>query len=235
MRATRSYHAMTGESSSFRTLVPAKTPLGLPSGRLHGKSLPSSINSNFPPTYPIKYRRFSELPAVAFSEEVIETYPKARIILSTRDVDAWYDSMSTTINPQINNYLQRLCQLFHPVLFQYTVFHKIYNYLFLGWFDKNRKAVYEVYNARIRGLVPKERLWEYHVSEGSEPLYKWLRKDIPDKEMPNGNTGPEFFAKIERIQKDWVKELLRNMGVFFGTSIAIGAIAGRYFWEGSLF
>lgn len=52
--------------------------------------------------------------------------------------------------------------------------------------------MWEEYNAMIRGLVPKERLLEYHIREGWEPLCMWLGKDIPKKEMPNWNVGGDF-------------------------------------------
>jgi hypothetical protein len=38
--------------------------------------------------------------------------------------------------------------------------------------------------------------------QGWEPLNKWLGKDVPDNEMPNGNVGLEAVPKIEKIQKD---------------------------------
>lgn len=32
----------------------------------------------------------SNMPAILFSEELIESYPEAKVILTLRDVDSWY-------------------------------------------------------------------------------------------------------------------------------------------------
>jgi hypothetical protein len=81
-------------------------------------------------------------------------------------------------------------------------------------------------------IVSKDRLLEYHVSEGWEPLCRWLGKDVPAQEMPSGSAGPEFFARVETILKEWMKEVLWNIGIFFGPTVTIGIAAGKYFWRG---
>jgi hypothetical protein len=63
-------------------------------------------------------------------------------------------------------------------------------------------------------IVSKDRLLEYHVSEGWEPLCRWLGKDVLAQEMPSGSAGPEFFARVETILKEWMKEVLWNIGYF---------------------
>lgn len=40
----------------------------------------------------------SDWPAVAFAEELIKTYPEAKIILTTRDVDSWHASTMKTVH-----------------------------------------------------------------------------------------------------------------------------------------
>jgi len=166
----------------------------------------------------------SDLPAIAFAEELIEAYPEAKVILSTRDVDSWYRSVSATVNAQVNHYPQRFTQLFHPLLFQYNVFYTIYNYFFRGSFERNGKIVYEEHNAMIRRLVPNDRLLEYHVREGWKPLCEWLGKEIPNTEVPHVNFGADFKAKVRVIQLMWVREVLRNMAIFFGAIVGVGAV-----------
>jgi hypothetical protein len=78
----------------------------------------------------ILQKAISDLPAVCFAKELIEAYTEAKVILSTRDVDSWHHSVATTINGQVRNYPLRFIQLFHPLMFQFTVFNQIYYYFF---------------------------------------------------------------------------------------------------------
>ena len=43
------------------------------------------------------YRASVDWPAAYFWRELAETYPDAKVVLSTRDVDAWYESFRATI------------------------------------------------------------------------------------------------------------------------------------------
>ena len=43
------------------------------------------------------YRSTVDWPSAYFWRELAETYPEAKVLLSTRDVDAWYASFSNTI------------------------------------------------------------------------------------------------------------------------------------------
>lgn len=37
------------------------------------------------------FKAICDWPAVAFSEELMEAYPEAKVLLTTRDVDSWYE------------------------------------------------------------------------------------------------------------------------------------------------
>lgn len=45
------------------------------------------------------------------------------------------------------------------------------------------------HNKKIKRLVPKERLLEFRVEEGWEPLCRFLGKDVPDEPYPKVNEG----------------------------------------------
>lgn len=45
------------------------------------------------------------------------------------------------------------------------------------------------HNAYVRKRVPKERLLEWSVTEGWEPLCNFLGKDVPDTPFPRINEG----------------------------------------------
>ena len=45
------------------------------------------------------YDGIADVPGICFSEELINAYPDAKIVLNTRDVDAWLKSMRSTATP----------------------------------------------------------------------------------------------------------------------------------------
>lgn len=63
-----------------------------------------------------------------------------------------------------------------------------------AWSTAALRARYLEHDATIRGLVPKERLLEYHVSEGWAPLCQFLDKPVPSQDVPKGNSTQEFLA-----------------------------------------
>ena len=88
------------------------------------------------------------MPAIIFSKELLQVYPEAKVILSTRDVDVWYASMFKPINVQMNYYPIARGAIPSTTL-PIHVFHKIYNYFFLNSFEENGKEVHLVHNERI--------------------------------------------------------------------------------------
>jgi hypothetical protein len=61
--------------------------------------------------------------------------------------------------------------------------------------------LYEEYNAMIKGLVPPEKLLEYHVSEGWGPLCKWLGKRFPKRRCRMGILGAILRGGLGRCKR----------------------------------
>jgi hypothetical protein len=69
--------------------------------------------------------------------------------------------------------------------------------------DTHRIDLLEAHNAYIRSVVPKDRLLEMQLSDGWEPLCKFLGKPIPDEPFPRVNdadvsdrVGKQIFLKL---------------------------------------
>jgi len=79
----------------------------------------------------------------------------------------------------------------------------------LGKLREGYVAHYEA----MRRIVPKERLLEWHASEGWGPLCEFLGKEVPEGEFPKVNQG------------DWVADLHGKMLVF-RFLVVVGKVLG---------
>jgi hypothetical protein len=149
------------------------------------------------------YKSTVEWPGVTFIDELVQHYPAAKVILTLRDPESWYESANNTIfetlelsahNPdpskRENQSLTRRLVLEHTFGGRY--FEKEY--------------VLEVYRKHIQHvveLVPKERLLQFNVRHGWEPLCDFLQKAIPVEPFPKVNERSEFIDSAP----EWVKKI----------------------------
>lgn len=134
------------------------------------------------------YNSTVDWPNATFYAELAEAYPDAKVILTERDPEAWFASTQATIfandiDPASDNPFFRMVG-------------KVVNRLF-DWrmHDKNHLiSIYEAHNARVRQVIPAERLLVYEVSQGWGPLCAFLGVAVPDGPMPKVNDR-EAFAR----------------------------------------
>src|ERR1035437_6743137 len=55
---------------------------------------------------------------------------------------------------------------------------------------------FERHNAAVRDAIPPERLLEWSVGDGWEPICDRLGVDVPPKAFPNTNSTSEFAARV---------------------------------------
>jgi hypothetical protein len=131
-------------------------------------------------------------------------FPDARIILSTRDPERWYESVMSTIyqtgaalRDSEDENLQRFGRWADEI---------IWTGVFDGRFeDKDHAiAVFNAHEARVKASVPADRLLVFEASEGWQPLCEFLGKEVPDEDYPRVNTRDEFLTgsdeRRERIE-----------------------------------
>ncbi|MER9216643.1 sulfotransferase family protein [Mesorhizobium sp. M0663] len=130
-------------------------------------------------------------PTAHFWREVSDHYSDAKVILTVRDPEAWYDSMAQTIGLTMDAATN------DPQSFGVAV---VGNTVFGGRFDNRDHAiaVYEAHNASVKSTLPPERLLTYQASEGWEPLCAFLGVQLPSAPFPRTNSTAEFRARIGR-------------------------------------
>lgn len=135
-----------------------------------------------------------DYPASLFIPELMEIYPETKIILSTRDVDKWFVSMMTTIWPAINDpVMDAIAPLDGRLLAKWwPMVQACIKWPYDGEFLVNAKKVFFESHEEVRRLVPKERLLEFEVTMGWEPLCRFLDVDVPDEPFPRLNDQQQF-------------------------------------------
>lgn len=152
------------------------------------------------------YRSLVDWPVAYFWRELIEYYPQAKVLLTLRDPDSWYDSMAGTIftalsgafpdgaiEPQLPDDVPEL------VVSQIICGKKIIaDRVFDGrLFDRQHCiSIYNEHNAEVQRTVPAERLLVLEIKDGWTPLCKHLEVPAPDTPFPKSNSKEEFLRDL---------------------------------------
>jgi hypothetical protein len=148
------------------------------------------------------YQATVDWPGCNFYQEYLRLYPEARVILTVRDPERWYDSSRQTIY-----YVRRALPAWLTVLrprmgrFRGMLDRLIWVGMFHGRFEDRSYAieVFRRHNEEVKRVVPKDRLLVYEVSEGWGPLCAFLGVPVPEgQSFPHLNDAAEFRARIRR-------------------------------------
>lgn len=155
------------------------------------------------------YQSVTDFPGCLFYKELLHHYPDARVILTVREANSWYNSARKTIFRSypsfsqglyiLGNYLfsKRVRQLMQVGwLIQKTIFQQTF-----GMKQFNRRhaiEVFERHNEAVKNHVPAQKLLVYDVSEGWAPLCEFLKVPVPDVPFPKTNRG-NHFHKMKKI------------------------------------
>ncbi|KAH8700904.1 P-loop containing nucleoside triphosphate hydrolase protein [Talaromyces proteolyticus] len=138
-------------------------------------------------------------PACAFAKELIEAYPNAKVILTTRDVDSWHTSTMKTVYWRATDVEHKFVSNFSwAASMYYPMINKFFATFFHNDFPNQGKQIYREHLAEVRSLVPPERLLEFNVKDGWEPLCEFLGEEIPENPFPRSNDIANFIERSRR-------------------------------------
>jgi Sulfotransferase domain len=139
------------------------------------------------------YQAAVDWPSAPFWKELSEAFPEAPILLSVRDVDAWWRSASSTIFIAIATYFapdapdDGWTRMGRGMMTRFTT----------GWQDElMAKAAYLRYNDHVRSTAPPGRLLEWSPGDGWEPICRALGLRVPDHPFPHVNTTAQTRAEL---------------------------------------
>jgi hypothetical protein len=135
------------------------------------------------------YRSTVDWPGAYFWRELTARNPEARVVLTTRDADAWYDSVARTIYPvaMAADASQPAFAMAHTTVWEGT---------FGGRFADRAATVkiFEEHNAAVRAEIDPDRLLDFDVAQGWGPLCDFLGTPVPPDAFPRLNDTASFNA-----------------------------------------
>ena len=172
------------------------------------------------------YEATVDWPACTFYAELLERHPDAKVLLSVRDPERWYESTRQTIYKigkiATGSPFSRLgFALLSRLVFgrfktgQGTMAEEIiWQGTFDGRFEDKDHAigVFDRHNEEVQRRVPEEQLLVYEVKEGWGPLCEFLGVEVPDKPFPHLNDAAEMRRMIL---------VLRTLSVAVPASLAL--------------
>ncbi|KAI7280099.1 hypothetical protein KC343_g1809 [Hortaea werneckii] len=174
----------------------------------------------------------SDFPCAAFSEELIEAYPEAKVILTVRDSpEVWYESVMNTVwyahsmSPFASGKLlgHPLLESWLPKLFRMG--KRMFGDVFDGSFPANGIDVYRSHSEIIQRLVDEDRLLVFNVKEGWTPLCNFLGLELPKDAgpFPRVNEGQAVVDKV-LAKQNALRGSMRRIGYSLLASVAVSAV-----------
>jgi len=130
-------------------------------------------------------------PACDFYGELADKYPQARVILSVRDANDWFESTQATIFRETNHASAppEWVEMFKKLIVRNKFAGDLH--------DRDHCiGVYERHNDEVRRTIAPERLLEYRPGDGWEPLCTFLDVPLPEGPYPKTNSTEEFQARV---------------------------------------
>jgi hypothetical protein len=152
------------------------------------------------------YKATVDWPGAFFYAELAERYPAAKVILTTREPNSWYDSISETVfKVQAEMGLTTKVAADHPMRFASILIpQKTFS------FDLSREnavAAFERHNAEVRRRIAPERLLVYEILQGWEPLCIFLGVPIPAEPFPRANSREDFAGHSQAARETILKAI----------------------------
>lgn len=175
------------------------------------------------------YQSTVDVPGASFWSDLIDVYLNAKVILTVRDPEKWYNSVLETIAP---------APLLWKILYKFTFlegpghFRRFFENAVWGPFCGGSHVVrsgkdtmvkaFQDWNQRVRDTVPKERLLEFQVKDGWKPLCDFLECPIPPDDVPFPHAWKsENFQLMIKERKKRALTRLAIGAVFVATSAVL--------------
>jgi hypothetical protein len=145
-------------------------------------------------------------PAARWWREIAAHFPQAKVLLSVRDPEAWYKSMTETIyqpmKSPVPDGVPELVRLQNEMA-RTAILGDTFDFRFE---DKAHAIdVFRRHIEEVRSTIDPARLLVFDVREGWEPLCRFLEVPVPADPFPRLNDTASTQAMIQRMREMTLK------------------------------
>ena len=140
------------------------------------------------------YQACVDWPACSFWKILWKYYPDAKIILSIRNPEDWYQSVNSTIYQIMKMPRKTKEEEVHRDMAYHLILERTFNSSFT-----NKEYAIDIFNnhiAEVKNKVPDDKLLVYETGAGWEPLCRFLQIPVPNQSYPHVNTTREFQKRF---------------------------------------
>lgn len=165
---------------------------------LHGEAQWDQIFDGFEATV--------DWPGSFFYRELLEAYPDAKVLLSTRNGESWARSMRETIWGVLygKNIIRYLSDARSEIDSKWRGYIELMDEMWhrsglMEGIDTTAEFMAQAmdrYNDEVQRTVPSDRLLVWSVGDGWEPLCDFLGVPVPEMPFPHLNDSKEFGERV---------------------------------------
>lgn len=174
------------------------------------------------------YQATVDFPGSLFYRELLVSYPDAKVILTVRDREKWYDSMYRTAYTMMELNTPSWVRTYVPPYKRFAdlIDLLIWKGLFDGRFAEREHAIaiYEQHIEEVKRNVPADKLLVYNVKEGWEPLCTFLGVPIP------ANTSFPYVNDNEMVQRQMKTARMMYTAIPIAILLIVGALIWLAWW-----
>ena len=144
------------------------------------------------------YKSTVDWPGAYFWRDLAEFYPEAKIILTVRPMDSWWESYSKTIMTFWRDILPEIKDEY--ILEVAPVALKIIAEGAFGGSFLDKDAIIKSHQNHIEAVTSSytsDRLLTFEVKDGWDPLCEFLDMPVPQGDFPRSNNSAEFWEIVE--------------------------------------
>jgi hypothetical protein len=204
------------ETLGYKDTYHFKDLIANPKKLKYWKELENNGNTNFEELFN-GFQATVDFPGYPYYKILLEKYPDAKVILTKRDFEKWYESTLKTVwkaGPQTvlakvtllakMIFNSKLRDTFKCIKFmKSTYLIKQFDHNFTS--KENAKNVFYKHIEDVKTHVPENNLLIYDVAEGWQPLCAFLELPLPKEDFPHLNKKEDFHEMVKGMIKEAAK------------------------------
>jgi len=195
-----------------------------------------------------KFSATADLPMALYYEQVMEEYPDCKFILTTRDSsEVWFRSWDTLTKSIAQPthlgsfFLSNAVQYMAYYRWLFSIVNKDDSFLTASFPlpEQNKERAiesYEEHNRKVREIIPADKLLEYSVKEGWQPLCDFLEigpSDCPQTPFPKTNSARS--VQVQSISAFIAPLIVALFVLFYAFASTFRRVTGKSVVEWTMF